>query len=250
MGAPQSSRLVRAAALLAAAVLAAGIQARPGCAQGAQRNPGIAPPNSRPLGLSYGEWSARWWQWAYSLPVDQHPLFDSADCSAGQSGKVWFLGGSFAPTVSDSGQVVAIADRRCAVPAGTALFFPVLNSEASTAEGNGTTEAELRAAARFLQDFAGAMSTEIDGRPVQNIGAYRVQSPLFTYGPLPENNVLRSFGLDAPAGTTSPSVGDGVYLMLAPLSAGAHTIHFHGEAPAFNFLLDITYHLDVVQRHG
>ena len=53
-------------------------------------NPRVYPPGSRPFGLSYGEWSARWWQWAYSMPVTGHPLFDEtgADCAAGQSGPV------------------------------------------------------------------------------------------------------------------------------------------------------------------
>src|SRR5207253_9640148 len=137
-----------------------GIPSSPGYGEGAQGNAGVAPANSRALGLSYGAWSARWWQWAYSLPVDHHPLFDTAHCSAGQSGKVWFLGASFAPTATGSAQVVAIATRHCTIPAGTALFFPILNSEASTAEGNGTTEAELRATAQFFQDFAGSMSAE------------------------------------------------------------------------------------------
>jgi hypothetical protein len=207
-------------------------------------NPGILPPNSEPHGNSYAEWSARWWQWAFSLPVDHHPLFDTADCSAGQTGDVWFLGASFAPTVTSGGEVVAIADRHCTIPPGKMLFFPVGNAEASTAEGNGTTEAELRAAAQMFQDLATNLSCEIDGREVEDLDAYRVQSPLFTFT-LPDNNVLQFFGIDAPAGTTSPSVSDGVYLMVAPLSAGKHTIHFHAEAPDFNFLLDITYHLTV-----
>jgi hypothetical protein len=67
-----------------------------------------------------------------------------------------------------------------------------------------------------------------------------VQSPLYTFGPLPDNNL---FG--APAGTTSLSVADGVYVMLAPLSAGPHVIHFKGQIPDFNFFIDITYHLTV-----
>src|SRR5690242_16582905 len=32
--------------------------------------PSILPPESHPYGKSYGEWSARHWQWLYSLPVD------------------------------------------------------------------------------------------------------------------------------------------------------------------------------------
>jgi hypothetical protein len=61
----------------------------------AKANPGVIPPHAKPYGMTYGEWSAKWYQWQYSLPVDQHPLFDTADCSEGQTGKVWFLGGTF-----------------------------------------------------------------------------------------------------------------------------------------------------------
>jgi hypothetical protein len=209
-------------------------------------NPHILPPQSSPFGASYAEWSARWWQWAYSLPIDHHPLFDTADVSAGQSGKVWFLGASFVSTTNPSGVNVSIVTRNVTVPTGKAFFVPVANVEASTVEGNGTTDAELRAAAISFQDTFTNMSAQFDGAQVQNLGAYRVQSPLFTFGPLPDNNVLQFFGLTAPAGTTSLSVGDGVYLMLAPLSAGQHSIHFHAESPAFNFLLDVTYNLTVV----
>jgi len=217
--------------------------------RGGNPNPGVLPPNSRPFGLTYGQWSAKWWQWAFSLPVDHHPLYDTADCSAGQSGKVWFLGASFSPSVTDAGEVVAIETRSCAVPAGTDLFFPIANAEASTIEGNGATEAELRAVAQSFQDVATNLSAEVDGVAIRNLDAYRVQSPLYTFGPLPDNNVVQAFGIDAPAGTTSKSVADGVFLMLSPLSVGKHTIHFHAEVPDFNFLLDITYHITVKPSH-
>jgi hypothetical protein len=49
-------------------------------------NPHVAPPNSRPHGKSYAEWSARWFQWANSLETTHSPLFDTADCSTGQKG--------------------------------------------------------------------------------------------------------------------------------------------------------------------
>ena len=88
-------------------------------------NPGILPPQSNPYGTTYGEWSAKWWQWAMAMPFDHSPLAETADCSEGQSGPVWFLGGSF---------VSAEAVRNCTVPAGKAIFFPVLNVECSTAE--------------------------------------------------------------------------------------------------------------------
>src|SRR5215831_3488129 len=217
-------------------------------------NAGIAPPQSYPYGKSYGEWSAEHWKWTFSFPADHHPLLDTADCSAGQSGRVWFLGGTFTTSVDPSGVVVGTADRDCTIPTGTALFFPLIATECSALEGNGTTDAELRSCAQFFQDHAHDLMATIDGVPVANLDKYRVQSPLFTYGPLPDNNILELFNIDAPPGSTSPSVSDGVFLMLRPLSRGHHTLHFtsaqtfsvaNGDPFDFEFRLDITYHLTV-----
>jgi hypothetical protein len=209
------------------------------------KNPGVLPPNSRSHGKSYGEWSAEWWKWAFSLPIDDHLLYDTADVSTGQSGHVWFLGASFAPSTNDAGQTVAIVTRDVTIPTGIALFFPIANQEASVLEGNGITYEELSAAAKMFQDLVTNMSAEIDGVAITHLDDYRVQSLLYEYGPLPDNNIIESFGIRAPEGTTSLSVADGVYLMLAPLCAGHHMIHFHAEVPAFNFLLDITYNITV-----
>ena len=230
-------------ALLAVAILSIGsarsIQAA---------NPGVLPPESYPYGKSYAEWSAEHWKWTYSLAADAHPLTDTADVSTGQSGPVWFLGGTWAPTTDLDGNVIGIADRHVTVPVGKSLFFPIIDAEASTAEGNGTAEADLRAFANYLVDHAVNLSCTVDGQPLENVEAYRASSPLFSFGPLPANNLL---GL--PAGTTSPAVSDGYFVMLAPLSKGQHTIHFAGafvftqaqDGFDFSFTLDITYHLTV-----
>lgn len=212
-------------------------------------NPGILPPNSKAFGATYGEWAARWWQWAYKQPVDTNPLFDEtgARIANGQSGKVWYLGGVF--NVSGS------AVRTGTVPAGKALFFPILNFEADNLAppiDPPLDEAGLRALAGGIMDTATDLSAEIDGRSVNNLAAYRVQSPVFDVT-FPDNNIFQFFGFDVPAGTYSMPDGfvdDGYYLMLHPLSAGRHTIHFHGSVPAFGFTLDITYNLTVVGGNG
>jgi hypothetical protein len=109
--------------------------------------PRILPPSPHSYyGMTYGEWSAKWWAWNNSMPVDQHPLFDTADCSARQLGTVWFLGGTSTAT-DRNGETVWSADRVCNVPRGTALFFPVINSEAATLEGDGEGDEALRAQA-------------------------------------------------------------------------------------------------------
>jgi hypothetical protein len=90
---------------------------------------------------------------------------------------------------------------------------------------------------------------------VTNLADYEFESPLFTFGPLPENNVLAAQGYDAPAGSTSPSVSDGVFAMIKALPVGTHTIHFTSTLDASPiggpvFLQDITYHVTVVPRAG
>src|SRR5204863_3193342 len=122
------------------------------------------------------------------------------------------------------------ADRNCTIPVGKALFFPLNNTECSTIEGAGDTEEELRDCAQFFSDFIvpDSLFCVVDGRQVPNLPDYRVQSPLFTFGPLPDNNVLEYFGITAPEGSTSPAVNDGVHILLAPLPPGRHTLHFGG----------------------
>ena len=205
-------------------------------------NPRILPPGSTPHGMTYGEWSASWWQWAVSLPVDKNPFFDEngscANGANGQHGPVWFLTGVI--------NVSGTAYRECTVPHGRALFFPVLNVECATLEGDGSTESQLRACTRGYMSVVTDVYAEIDGVPVKDLMAYRAASPLFIYGPLPENNVRQLFGYDAPAGSTSLSVADGYYLMLPPLRTGQHTVRFGGTfGDPINFTLDITYKLTV-----
>ncbi len=232
-------RNLKRVGLLTGCTLVALLLCAPAFAQG--RNPRVFPPSSSPYGKSYGEWSAAWWQWAYSLPVDQNPFFDDTGCenaANGQSGPVWFLAGVI--------NVSGTASRDCTVPAGKAIFFPILNVECATLEGNGTTAAELLACTDFYIDTVAGVFCDIDGVPVANMQQYLAVSPLFTYGPLPDNNVLQFFGYNAPQGTTSASINKGYHLMLPPLSKGHHTLHYGGTfGPPINFSLDVTFHLTI-----
>ncbi len=216
---------------------------------------GVVPPSGHYAGLSYAQWGARFFQWSYSMPVDAHPLFDTADISAGQSGPVWFIGGTFAAIEPYPGEIVGIADRSGTVPAGKALFFPILNAEAATLEGNGTTAEELTAAAEYFVSFVDVdtLFCEIDGVPVADLGSYLALSPPAIYGPLPANSILESQGYPVGEGDTSLFVADGYYMMLRPLPVGVHTIHFGGTADysaefGFTFTLDITYTITVADR--
>ncbi len=203
-------------------------------------NPGVIQPNAQYRGLTYGEWGARWWQTAFSIPVvdDDHPLI-SGGAFGGEDG-VLFL----SPLAG--GVTIELT-----IPAGTALFFPVVNAECSVIEPppfHGDDEEELRTCANDHIDSTSGRFAVIDGVPVNNLDGYRVESPLFVFGPLPENNLLQFLGVDAPAGATSPSVDAGVYLLLAPLSLGEHVLHFGGTFDEFAFSIDTTYIITVVPK--
>jgi hypothetical protein len=215
---------------LLAGVLAAGA--------GAAANPGILPPQSHPYGLSYSEWQGRFWQWTESVPVPQNPAFDQtgALCGTAQQGHVWFTTASVFPTV----------DRTCAIPAGTALFVLVIANECSSLEPPpffGTTEPALQACATSGYDafFGGlAVSVTIDGRPVEDLASYRSVSPAVQVT-LPAENI---WGVPGGSGLAA---GDGIFLMLAPMSVGSHRIEITIPIPgAFTFEEDYTI---VVQPH-
>jgi hypothetical protein len=214
---------------------------------------------------SFAQWSTAWWQWALALPVHsppfssrvKHPLVDltGAKCAVGQSGPVWFLGGAFFQSGTPANST--IVRNACTVPKSKALFLPLLNIECSTLEGPSFGCANdvqgNRDIVTSVIDKAANLAADVDGVPVQISASNRVgapRKPTFNFS-LPRDDLLSFIG-EGPfsPGTYGPAVDDGYYVMLAPLSAGPHRIHFHGEIPDFAFTLDVTYNLKVSREEG
>jgi hypothetical protein len=176
--------------------------------------------DSKPYDLTYGQWTAKWWQWAYSIPKEINPSYDDIgkNCAQGQSGPVWFLTGTYGHAV----------DRYCDIPAGKAILFTILNSECSYAEfPNIKTEKELRDCSKEMQDTVIHIEASIDGTNIKNLNSYRIQSSLFNFT-LPKSNIL---GLPP---QTTQAVSDGNWVFLEPLSIGKHVIHFKGGLKSNN----------------
>ncbi len=202
---------------------------------------GIYSPEENVFGMSYGDWSAAWWQYVLSIETGANPVFDTTgiNCDIAQSSApVFFLAGAGAEPVT----------RTCTVPAEKALFIPIINVECSTVEPApffGSTAQELRTCvARSINGVdEDTLKATIDGKSVQNLTDFRAQSPLFDFTLPAANNF---FGL---AGVTSgSSMSDGYWLMLKPLSPGNHVIHFEGayvSGPAAGFSQNVTYNLIV-----
>jgi len=217
----------------------------------------IVPPESLPGGLSYQQWSGKWWQWVWSIPYDVNPLFDNTgiDCAVQQHGKVWFLAGTAGDSVT----------RSCAIPAGKMIFFPIINVGADypcpaefqfepgpkqSLEQFLTVGYGANTAARYNIDHVTALNATLDGVPV-SVGdlalppensKYRVTSSIFSFR---GDSSLQVW--DPCVGMGHKAVSDGYWIMLKPLSAGPHTLTFGGTEvfPTWSFTVAVTYNLTI-----
>jgi len=244
-----------------------------GCAAALLAMPVVGNTDDFLVGKTYGEWAAKWWQWAFNTNFAQ---FESGgteeqpvpvDCSAGQQGPLWFLAGALASQVSK---------RACQnpIPSGKTLFFPLVNygfwnPDASCPEAesfNCAVEQKRANTNGFFSDqipgnlngsletYACQLSATVDGVPVQNLGyaIIRTQSPVFS---------LDGFLPDGTPVSDPETIDDGYYVAIPSLGKGAHTIHFTGgvcdfkdspqalnsDPPAATpiFKVDVTYTLEV-----
>ncbi|MDB6035923.1 MAG: hypothetical protein JWM16_6261, partial [Verrucomicrobiales bacterium] len=219
----------------------------------------VLPPQSHAYGRSYGQWSEAWFLWCFSLPTTHNPIFDTADIGTGQSGPVWFISGNFTGT-----PVV----RQGTVPAGTALFFPIVNFWADNTDcsngqiiSDGNSVDVLRQILKGNVDQARNLSCTVDGVAVSGLTdgihtPFRAQSSSpegFSYQLPAHDNLLNFLGASCWTGSTDEPlqvsaavyhpVADGIYIMLSPLTPGNHTIHCSGQIGTF--VEDFTYHITV-----
>jgi len=198
-------------------------------------NPNVFSVDSKPYGLTFEEWSVKWFQWLLPIPQENNPAADKTgkDCAVNQPDKdVWFL------TQTTSGP----GERTCTIPSGRAILLPVAINECSKAENpNLTTESQLRACAVSGNEVS-SIQAIVDGVKLKDLEKYRVQSQLFNVT-LPENNI---FG--APSGPTQ-AVSDAYMVFLKPLPPGNHILEFsqitvdNPTTGTKSFAYSIIYHL-------
>ena len=137
----------------------------------------------------------------------------------------------------------------CVLPAGTALFLPVLNVDCSSVEappffesnGGGATRLRDRAVRSDIEDIAAA----VNGREVPNPLRFRVVSPQFSIAPA-------ASGAD-PARGGSREHRDRRRRWRLPHGeavefVGDHTIHITGTFTDLGFSLDATIEIVVLPR--
>jgi hypothetical protein len=203
---------------------------------------------------------AKFWEWALTIPFSQNPIMDAtgADCAINQSGPVWFLAGSGGALF---GQPVT---RYCTIPQDVKIFFPIVNTENDypcpdpsfqpaphqslqdfLINGNNMPGPYMTGPRQYF-DSVDTVLASVDGTPIQNVRDYRATSSLFQFTGDP--SLTGQFD-PCITGSKQPAITDGYWLMLSPLSPGAHTIHFFASIGGVT-LQDVTYKLTVAgSRH-
>ena len=194
----------------------------------------IFPLDSEPYNLSYIEWTGKWWQWALCIPKSNNPLLDSTGehCAEGQTGPVWFLAGTTCKIHS--------SERKCTIPTGKAILFPIIVSQFSFSEIPfiNTDEELISYTAKDIDQYS-LLEARVDGVKLYDLYKYRIQIGPFEIS-LPANNIW-----NIRPGVTK-AVSDGFWVFLKPLDDGDHTINFHGIEPHFE--TEVTYHITMKPR--
>ena len=223
----------------------------------------IAPRGTRPFDKSYREWVAAWTKWAAETKGSAHPLVGTTeDCSAGQKGRVWFLGGDFL----GSGQPI---ERDCTIPEGTALFIALLPEFwLSTPEVACITADPWYKATPKDEEFAlfreqiinaierpkpiRTLSLRLNGKSAGDLRKFFFKSTIFR-ARIPEDSFFDALGIcpeNIPPVVTRPDIAWGFYVFLRPLPAGRYTLRWKADADFIDvspsrLRQDVTYRLRV-----
>jgi hypothetical protein len=190
--------------------------------------------NSKPLGLTFSEWSAKWWRWLLLIPKSLNPAMDSSgqNASLGQANsKVFFL----CQTIE---AVNEQPSRKICIQRGTSLFLPVINWISNFYE-HGNTERDLIDVATKRMDTIGNLEFNLNGNNIQGLGKYRFQSKFFTVE-LPKDNIL-----DLPPGKAR-LISDGYWVFTEPIIADI-TIFTFGSCSSGVTKIGVRYYIKVIQ---
>jgi hypothetical protein len=195
------------------------------------------PPRSLP------ELTAEWWQWVFSIPQPFdaggnpqppfNPILDPSGtyCAVGQRGSVWLLAGD----ALAQGQPPV--QRSCVIPEGVSILFPVINFFNFNSPGCPTGFLPMNAQALLVSvkqaieavNSTNSISATVDGVNVTKTLVKFVESQPFTFA-FPAQNFFGPApcapGVPLAPKTYSPSVAEGYYVWLPPLTVGKHRISF------------------------
>jgi hypothetical protein len=203
-------------------------------------------------GKTYGQWGDAYFKWLFELPGPDFPFADStgALCATGQSGAE--DGGAAADdpfflACTNAGRVT----RTCTIPAGRMLFLPMADwygDNGGMAVGSQLTDQQWENELSAMAASVTTVALEIDGKcygsTKSDFAPYLTTWSQYAYTvPNTPSNYYATFNNSTFTGPVPTAFAGGYFILLAPLSAGSHTIHFTSLRPAISE--DVTYNLTV-----
>lgn len=192
----------------------------------------LYPPTSFPYGVAFAEWTRRWWRWLLTIPKNINPANDMTGEFISRSQNdpnVWFLAGTFGGSI----------ERKCKIPFGKSILFPVINYEACFADEPLLSDSvELENKCKAEIDKIGELYCYFDEQAV-DLREYRIASSGF--------EIALNYGncLSAKAGKTIMA-SDGYWLFLSPPSHGKHEIKSFGSCLAGKIKIGCTFDIDII----
>jgi hypothetical protein len=192
----------------------------------------IFEPYSKPLGLTYKEWSKEWCIWLLSFPKQKNPACHGCENSNGESPTrrgVTFLCQTF--------ESVRPRPYRSLKVSGSYFFMPIINWISTLGE-NEKNEFDLANLAKARMDEVVKLDVRINGFPLPvELKNYRLLSPLIEMT-LPDDNIL---GVEP--GRTSV-VADGYWIFFHSLKK-IFDIETFGACRSGNTEIGIKYHIEL-----
>ena len=199
--------------------------------------------------------SGAWWMWGLETEFSQL-VPGEVDCAAGQSGGIWFLGGTGGGS----------QERNCTIPVGKRLFLPLVNQTIFFEEGIDPDVFDLSLESKriFLDSRIGGGSSSDDPAVAELYDFLNQFFPFFStvacdlHATLDgerlifTTSIVRTQSGTFTLTTDEEALADGFYVLLRPLSAGPHVLEFGGAfCDAENlenrdFETTVIYHLNVV----
>jgi hypothetical protein len=175
--------------------------------------------DSKPFGVPYQDWVARWWNWTFGISADEHPRDDPArSCNVNQNGSVWFL--------PDSLSIESASNpRTCDVPVGKAIFIPIVAGEVSSIEKPDYDDDRIIKEALVCNNYSNNRQAEVDDVAIKELNdpmTYRTNSSHIFNVTIVDGNIYNI------KGGTGHAFADGWFLLVKPLAIGEHKIHVAG----------------------
>lgn len=194
--------------------------------------------DSYPYGLSYGEWTVKWWQWILSIPTSHNPILDQSGENAAinqPTEHVWFLGGRVGSEDKN------FPFRSCSIPAGRSILFPVINCEANPIEFP-----ELKTKEDLINHVVNDENTIVEKTCLLNdisIDVQRVKSdPEIFEVKLNDDNIYNVNGGETIA------CADGYWVFLKPLPQGEYSLSFKGSCENGRLRSGANYRLKIQDK--